>query len=140
MPQAARLAGIPRRTLYDWARTLVPPSDYRGSGRGHWSQFSFADVVAIRTIAELRKAGASLQCLRSVAEYLKTVEGLDHPFAQARLVVRGKEVLLVKGDREAWGTARRPGQRVFGFVLDLEQIAKDLREDAQRLAEKKAIA
>lgn len=138
LPQVARLARLPMQTLRRWSqgppRPLISPGVHESSGRGDWALFSFADVVAIKTVAELRRAGASLQCLRRVASYLRKIEGLEHPFAQARLVVVGDEVVLVKGDREAWGTARRPGQGVFGFVLDLHQIAQNLRDDAERHA------
>lgn len=118
-----------------WASTFIRPSGAR-KGKGNYRSYTFSDAVAAITVARLRKAGYSLQALRKVARYLARVEGLENPLAEARLVVWGSDVLHVKvvdGDEKAWSLIQQPGQAVFGFVLDLHQVAEDIRDKVIRL-------
>lgn len=134
LPHVARLAALPVDTLKYWAKTFIRPSAKQAQGHGNWRLYSFQDAVAIKAAAELRRAGASLQCLRRVIVYLRSHHGLEHPLAEARLVVRGKDVFLVQGNDQVISLVMKPGQRVFPFVLDFYRVVQELRSDAQRLA------
>lgn len=134
VPQAARLAGLSYDVVNYWARSgIIPPSVEGSSGVGHWRKFSFADVVAMKVAATLNAQGISTQKLRRLIGALPKGDALIHPLSQHRLVVHGADVLhveLVSGERRAWSLLQKPGQGVFGFVLDLPAIIKDLRERA----------
>ena len=78
---AARLAGITYRQLDHWARSgLLPPSlSPAEPGIGHRRRYSYIDVVALCTVAELRRAGVSLQALRRAWSLSSVVLGLAWP-------------------------------------------------------------
>lgn len=92
-----KLTGLTPRQLGHWDRTgLFKPSLAGAAGKGSTRFYSFLDVVQLRVAGELRAAGVSLRALKRIMEYLRA-EGLKQPLAEARLVVSGSDVLLVRG-------------------------------------------
>jgi hypothetical protein len=85
-------------------------------------------------IADLRSAGVTLQAIRKVVGYLGSTSQLEHPLAEARLVVLGKDVVLARGDEELVSLLKRPGQGYLAFVVDVVQAADELREKIARMA------
>lgn len=132
--EAAKLTGLTRRQLDHWDRTgFIRPSLAPAAGKGSARFYSFTDVVQLRVAKELRGTGVPLQALRKVVEYLRKVEGIDGPLAEARLVVSGGDVLLVRGREELVSMLRAPGQGVLQLVLDLPRVVGELREEVVRL-------
>lgn len=132
--EVVKLTGLTRRQLDHWDRTgFLRPSLAQAAGRGSARFYSFRDVVQLRVARELRDAGVPLQALRRVAEHLRGVEGLEDPLAEARLVVSGRDVLLVRGGEELVSALRAPGQSVLCFVLDLPRVVGELRRKLGRL-------
>lgn len=125
---AAHLAGISYRQLDHWARSgLLPPSlSPAEPGIGRRRRYSFLDVVALCTVAELRRAGVSLQALRRVVAELRRL-GAGVALAEARLVVDGDDVLLADGDT-ALSILRKPGQGVLRMFVDLGDVVRQLHE------------
>lgn len=127
--RAARLTGVPYRTLDYWARSrFLAPSLVAAAGKGSQRQYSFTDVVALRVARELRGAGISLQALRKVIRHLRTRrKGVS--FVDSFLVSDGKDVYERRGD-ELVSTLRQPGQMAFAWLIDLERIVDDLERSA----------
>jgi DNA-binding transcriptional MerR regulator len=132
--QAARLTGVPYARLDYWARTgFLRPTIAQSRGRGHARLYSFRDLVALKTAMELRKLGVSLQALRRVVRYLRKLKGLEHPLAQARLVVVGNDVALVEDEQQLVSMLKAPGQAVWRLILDLPALVAELRREVDRL-------
>jgi len=124
--QAAALAQISYRKLDYWTRkNLAVPSLAAAAGQGTRRRYSFADVVALRTVAELHRAGVSLQALGQVVEQLRRLEdGVS--LHTARLVVDGNDVLLLNDQAEILSMLARPGQAVLRAVVDIGQVVRQL--------------
>ena len=132
--EAARITGVPYRTLDHWARTkFIVPSIADAEGIGSERQYAFTDLVALRVAGELRKGGVSTQALRRVVHYLKTWRGSPNPLADSQLVVIGSDVQLVLGCREMISLLNKPGQSVFAFMIDLGRAVKEVKREVQAL-------
>ena len=123
---AAALAQISYRQLDYWARKgLVVPSLAVAAGQGSRRRYSFADVVALRTVAELQRAGVSLQALQNVVKELRRLEpGVS--LATVRLVVDGNDVLLLNDQAQVLSMLARPGQAVLRAVVDVGEVVRQL--------------
>jgi len=124
----SRLTGVPYRTLDYWARSrFIAPSGREASGIGSERQFTFDDLIALRTARELRSAGISTQALRRVVQFLRK-SGTRRPLSELRLVIRGKDVFAVASDQELLSALDSPGQYAFSFLLDVGRIVKDVEQ------------
>ena len=120
--QAARLSGLSARQLAYWDRTDVfAPSLSRGARRPFGRIYSFQDVVALRTLARLRKR-FSLERLRTLGGWLK--QQYDHPWSRIRFYVRGDDIIYVDPDTQALVTDRPLGQGAL--AIQLEPIAAEV--------------
>lgn len=134
--QAAKIIGVPYRTLDHWARTsVISPSVAEAQGTGTERKYSFADLVALSVARELRKTGISLQALRSIVTRLRSESGERHPFSGARFFVIGSDVVMVKNCKEVFSVLKKPGQGVFAFMIDLDKTVSELK---QRVKETRA--
>lgn len=130
--QVTHLTGVPYSTLNLWAKNgLVQPSVAPGTGTGNERVYNFSDLVALKVAFELRKAGVTTASLKKVVQFLRENEGLDQPFANARLVVSGRDVLMVKSSNELVSALSKPGQSCLSFVVDLPRTLGDLTEIAE---------
>lgn len=124
--RAAKLTGVPYRTLDYWARSrFVVPGVARASGKGTQRLYSFQDLIALRVARELRAAGISLRALRKVIRYLRRRKGAS--FANTFLVSDGKDVFERRAD-ELISTLRQPGQLALAWLIDVGQIAEELEQ------------
>jgi len=120
------LAGIPRARLAYWVRTgLIRPRFFEP---GRWLSYkylySFRDLVAIRTLAELRGQRASLQTLRRVNQQL--LEHYDEPWATMRFGMLGGKVVFYDPEADLMRDGERPAQALF--KLDLVEIIDTLHD------------
>ena len=130
--QVTHLTGVPYSTLNLWAKNgLVQPSVAAGTGTGNERIYSFSDVVALKVAFELRKAGVTTRSLKKVVQFLRKTEGLHQPLANARLVVSGPDVVVVKNTNELISALSRPGQSYLTFVVDLPRTLGELAEVAE---------
>jgi DNA-binding transcriptional MerR regulator len=124
--QVTRLTGVPYSTLNLWAKNgLVPPSIASGTGTGSERVYSFSDLVALKVAFELRKSGVTTSSLKKVVEFLRHHEHMDKPLSEARLVVSGRDVVIVH-EGELISVLSKPGQGYLSFVVDLPQVLGDL--------------
>ena len=128
---ASVLTGVGIQTIGYWARTgLITPSVRDSDGQaGRIRNWSYADLVALRTAKRLRESGIPLQAIRRVVAELRRNEKNDtHPLASKRLVTDGRDVFVVHGDKELVSVLRRPGQRAWTTVM-LGDVERDLSEN-----------
>src|SRR5581483_4441573 len=124
--QVLRLTGIPYSTLNLWAKNgLVRPSIASATGSGSERIYSFSDLIAPKIAFELRKSGITTRSLKKVIEFLRD-EDFETPLAEARLIVSGRDVLMVKNQTELVSVLRKPGQSCLSFVVDLPRTVGDL--------------
>ena len=132
--EVVRITGVKYRTLDFWAKSgVVEPTIAKATGTGTDRIYSFRDMVALRVARELRESGISTQALRKVVTFLREEEGLENPLADARLVVVGRDVMMVTSDAELISVLQAPGQTCLAFVLDLARTVAELRQAAEQV-------
>jgi DNA-binding transcriptional MerR regulator len=125
--QVTRLTGVPYSTLNLWAKKgLIRPSVAEGLGSGSERIYNFSDLIALKVAFELRKSGVTTRSLRRVIDFLRHNESMEAPLAEARLIVSGRDVVLVKNQRELVSTLANPGQGCLSFVVDLPRTLGEL--------------
>jgi DNA-binding transcriptional MerR regulator len=129
--QVTRLTGVPYSTLNLWAKNgLIRPSIATGKGSGSERVYSFSDLVALRVAFALRKAGVTTRSLERVVQFVRENEGIEKPLAESRLVVSGRDVLIVRNDRQLVSALSKSGQSCLSFVVDLPRTLGELVEVA----------
>ncbi len=124
--QVVKLTGVPYSTLNLWAKNgLVQPSVAPGSGTGTERIYNFSDLVALKVAFGLRKSGVSTSSLKKVVDFLRCDENMNKPLSEARLIVSGRDVAMVR-EGELVSVLSRPGQSYLKFVVDLPQVLGDL--------------
>lgn len=85
--EAALLTGLPRSTVRRWlelergAGGLVAVTDQ--------PLISFHDLISLRAVAALRRAGMKLQRIKEGADFIRRERGLTHPLAWEKLKTDG---------------------------------------------------
>jgi DNA-binding transcriptional MerR regulator len=116
VPEVCKVVGISYRQLDYWARTgLVTPSVKDAGGSGTQREYSFKDLVLLRTIKNLLDAGVSLQSIRRAIEYLREQLGTEP--SSVTLVSDGRRVYACTSPDEIVDLLSR-GQGVFAIALD----------------------
>jgi tetratricopeptide (TPR) repeat protein len=82
-----RRFGLTERMLRSWEQqSLVPAAE----------SYSFSDLVAIKTITELRKKGfGPKQIAKAMASLREKLEGIEKPLTELRLVSDGKKIAVL---------------------------------------------
>jgi len=120
--QVVKLTGVPYSTLNLWAKNgLVQPSVAPATGTGSERVYSFSDLIALKVAFELRKSGVTTPSLKKVVNFLRQTEHMGKPLSEARLVVSGRDVAMVR-EGELVSVLSRPGQGYLSFVVDLPQM------------------
>jgi DNA-binding transcriptional MerR regulator len=127
--QAARLAGLTKAMLNYLCRTaLVEPSCDCPRGHGRARHYSFGDVVALRLVARLAVAGISPLRMRKGLQYLRTYHSdITLTSLPASHLVTDGEFLYLKHGHDPLERAF-DGQYAFAFVVELEQIRREVVE------------
>jgi DNA-binding transcriptional MerR regulator len=107
LPQVAELADVEYRTLHTWVkRGLLEPSLRRSEGTGTPNLFRTEDAVAARVLADLRRAGLSIEALEGASSALR--DARDSLARPAVLLVNGT-VTLYADFESATDALDRPG-------------------------------
>jgi len=123
---AAELVSLTYRQLIHWDETgLIKPSIKGASGRGSRRIYAFEDLVELRVVAMLRKAGVSLQAVRRAVRYLHQNSGLLRPLAQLRFITDGTRIFVLTENPEALLDATANSQ--LTFTLAVGQIVEELQ-------------
>ena len=71
---ASHVTGPSPRMVGHWVRTgLIKPSIDDGAGKGRSRRFSFEDLIAIKTVHDLRMEDCPLQKIRAVVKHLSSL-------------------------------------------------------------------
>jgi tetratricopeptide (TPR) repeat protein len=122
-----RRFGLTERALRSWEKqTLLPAAD----------SYTFPDLIAIRTIIELRRKGFRLvQIAKAVNSLRSKLEGVERPLSELRIVSDGRKIaVLVAGQKMEAVT----GQILLDFdVSELGSVRAfpEHRQTANRLKE-----
>ena len=125
LPEAARLARLPRRTLENWVH------GYRYTARGRVVRarpviapaaegpaLSFVNLMEALTLAGFRKTGVSMQRVRKAVDYAHGAIDAGHILASKRLLTDGKELFWEFQERSRDADTQlvnltRGGQKAF---------------------------
>lgn len=137
--QAAKITGLKYRALDYMAKTglVVPAID--AAGKGTQRQYSFRDLVALRTIRDLRAAGISLQASRRVVAWLQVAKGLTsttEALVTSVLVVdpTGKKEVYFRDGDTAVSALRSPGQAALAIVVPIGELIREVQRAVDALA------
>jgi hypothetical protein len=122
---AGRVAGLHWRTLLRWAdRGILNPECCYGTRGEHGSGLAWRlhDLVAARTIAELRKAGLSAQQVRIAGAVVAASGG---NFSSVKLWSDGRDAFRVLSGNRLLSVLNKPGQH---HLFTLDQWAAPVRK------------
>jgi len=130
--QASRVTAVNRRTLRYWDQTgLVQPDvEQIISPRNVVRLYSFARLIELVVVAQLRAQRVSLQHIRKVVGHLRT-RGYEDPLRELRFAISGDRVLFQHADG-GWEDSRHPFQGVITQVLDLAAIGARITHRLRR--------
>jgi uncharacterized protein (DUF433 family) len=137
LEHAARVTQLSERRIRYWNQTdVVKPSlANEATGGAYGRIYSFQDLVALRTVAQLRdKFGVSLQKLREVGCRLH--QHADRPWSELRFYASGKHLFFQDPQSKLLVSALSPGQMPLLQTLDLLAVARETAERANRLVER----
>jgi DNA-binding transcriptional MerR regulator len=127
--QVARLTGVSFRQLDHWTWTgFLPPSGGASpytpgnSAQRQARQYTFEDLVRIRTVGELRRQGVPLQVIRKALDRLQQFTG--DPLRELTLVAIANEVYVCLSREEV--ERATDGQLAF-TVLDVGAMLRRLQ-------------
>lgn len=136
VPEAIRLTGLTPRRLQYWDDTgFIRPTIAPRRGRRP-RLYSFRDVVQLRVAALLRDT-LSLQALRRLKKALDPI--YQEPFASVSFAVLPDHEVVYLGPAGLHEDAKRPGQIVTTFDIDLEEIRTDLTRRVERLRARRGV-
>lgn len=129
---AAKLSGL-TITMVDYlCRTKVVTPSVRGQrGRGKRRQYTFGDVVILRAVSKLLKAGVSVSRLKLAFLALRkyhpeiTPNALPKPY----IVSDGENVFLRHGDEVLECLSN--GQFAFAFVIEISQLRSEVLSELE---------
>lgn len=131
--EAARLVGSTPQQVIRWTR---------GSGQNDplWhayfefvedsAEISFLDLIEVRVVRAMRRAGISLQAIRFAISFAQEKYNIERPLASRAFQTDGTEILMdaVENDGEFVSLSKkRPGQKVFREII--RQSLNDLEYD-----------
>jgi DNA-binding transcriptional MerR regulator len=128
----AEIIGASVRMVDYWAReSVLRPTGCDAAGKGSRRRWTFADIVALQAIRELRKGGCPLQTIRKVARHLKAHypdNTQTEVLARLKLITDGKTVLIPSDDNQAMEVLSR--QSVFSIPIGAMILETSRRVDA----------
>lgn len=125
--EAARLSGLPP-TMVDYLCRcrLAVPTHAQQKGRGHRRQYSFGDVVMLKTIKRMLDAGMSVlqlgRALRSLRRHHPEITPNSLPGNY--LVTDGLRIYFRHGNHAV--EELTGGQYSFAFVVELEKVKQEV--------------
>jgi DNA-binding transcriptional MerR regulator len=135
-PEVAKIVGISYRQLDYWARTgLVAPSVKDAGGSGTQREYSFQDIVLLRTIKNLLDTGVNLQRIRKAIGFLR--DYLKKSPSGLTLLSDGSKIYACETPGEVMDVLQR-GQGVFGIAMD--KVVADVEGSVRKTARSSARA
>lgn len=134
--EAANLAGFRSVYTVDYLcrSKLVIPSVRSSPGRGNKRRYSFRDIVLLRALNRLLSQRLPVSKLKAAQEEFARVHGSADDFAVMTkyLTTDGTNVFYRENDGQCIELTRS-GQLAFAFMLDIGQVAAEIRDEARAL-------
>jgi DNA-binding transcriptional MerR regulator len=139
--QAAAICGLGTVAMIDYLERseVFVPVKRRQKRKGKKRAYSFRELLILKTIATLLKAGASVAALRSALQQFQTDKWSADRASLANgtdllryVVISNKDVLYARGHQSLFDLTRG-GQMVFNFVVDLDALHSQLCNDLDQL-------
>jgi len=136
------LVSVSKMQLEYWdKREIVKPS--KGArGKGTRREYSFKDLVALKTAKRLKDKGISLQKIRAALTWLrKHFPDLTQPFAELQFVTDGATIFVLDQDREKILDTLKRGQIVFFIALGglIEKLRGEVKEFSRPMERRVAV-
>ncbi|WP_157935804.1 hypothetical protein [Paracoccus zhejiangensis] len=123
--QAARLIGGSAVDIIRWTRgtsSSEPIWNARYSAFDDSTAISFLDLIETRVVGAFRRAGVSLQAVRTAILIAQEKYGIERPLSSLSFKTDGKEIVFkALEDEENYESLSRknPGQKIFGKIVEL---------------------
>lgn len=121
--EAARLVGGTAQQVLRWTRGSGP-SDPLWNAEYQFiedsTEISFLDLIEVRVVDAMRRAGVSLQAIRFAIQLARDKFGVERPLSSRDFKTDGQEVLMsaIEEDGEFVSLSKkRPGQKVFKEIV-----------------------
>lgn len=130
VPEAARLARVPRRTLSNWVGGYLYPAGGRTvrakrvveTPADGGAALSFINLLEAVALAGFRSAGVSMQRVRKALDYARKVMNAEHPLASQRILTDGRDLFWEYQERRDphihLVNLVRGGQKVFPEAVE----------------------
>ena len=105
---------------------ILKPQFSEGRGRGKKRRYSYSDVVILRSLARLLKAGVGVLHLKRAIEKFRQNHPLDSDMGLTKFyfVTDGIDVFLKQSEEVVEQLST--GQLAFAFVLEIGQVRKEV--------------
>jgi predicted RNase H-like HicB family nuclease len=125
--EAAKLAGISYRQLDHWTRLGVVKPQRRAEGSGSARRWAPAQIVELRVIAGLRRAGVSMQRVRRAVGWLRRqLPKVKTPLAELSFATDGQRIFYLSPNPGKLVDVLAGGQAVLTIPMEgMEKIAPD---------------
>lgn len=125
--QAARLTGLSLAMVNYLCRTkIIEPSCSCRRGHGSQRHYAFGDLIALRLVARLSRAGISPLRLRKGLQYLKAYQpDITVTAAPASHIVTDGQFIYLRNGSDALERAT-DGQYAFAFVIEIDQVRREV--------------
>lgn len=125
------LFGVGLSTLHYWDKQrVVRPSVRPAAGSGSKRLYSFRDLVALKTVCELRSKHVPLQRIRSSVKFLREVlPELDNPLSELAFVTDGESVFVRTDDPQ---TLMDTLKEQFVWAVPVASWAREVQDAVQK--------
>ncbi len=124
------LFDITRQQLYYWRKNLLKS---QGRGTGKQTTYSFLDLVAIKTILNLKEEGVSTNMITRVIKKSKDLfPDMENLLTSTPIIPAGGRLIVIYRGNAYEGTT---GQGVFISLLEVErELEESIREKLRATA------
>jgi DNA-binding transcriptional MerR regulator len=132
--EVAKLTGLRERMLDYLCRTgIAVPSKNGARGRGKRRLYSFGDVVFLRAISKLLKAGVSVKRMKErFAQIGEVFKEFDEASEIAGFLITDGIDIYLK-ETESTIIELRDGQQCFAFLIEMRGVRKEVIDEIERL-------
>lgn len=130
--EVAAITGLSEAMIRYLARMdfFQPAYGGRQGRRGKVRYYSYRDVVVARLVQRLRETGIELTRLKAAIRRLATDKrwaAEPDPAKRLRWLITDGQEIVLRSDDGFVDTFRRDGQRMFAFVVNLSDLADEVR-------------
>lgn len=131
--RAAEIIGTNQRRISSW-ETLVQPTAVRSVGENRQVRlYDFPALVGLAVVYELRSRRVSMRDVLRVLDFLHD-RGVEHPLL-CKLAIEPRSRVLHFEHDGVWSSGKLPEQIVECKVLELDDIAQNVRAKAMQRQE-----